>query len=128
MSGRLEPDATAAIVEGMGTIFYGGGGTAVHIEDRALAHLKVVISTKLRRGESFTLSWRHPDEEEGGRSTIWIQPAIPLRFVFGSVEPEVLDPSLLQTFANSANSSSGLRIDLDDSPSEQSAGASRRTV
>ncbi|MFG6280867.1 hypothetical protein [Microbacterium sp. 5K110] len=112
----------------MGLLFYGSSERPIRIPDRVLAHVKVVTATKLRRGESFTLSWRHPDEEEGGRSTIWIQPAIPLRFVFGSVEPEVLDPSLLQTFANSANSSSGLRIDLDDSPSEQSAGASRRTV
>ncbi|MFX6036389.1 hypothetical protein ABTE74_23650, partial [Acinetobacter baumannii] len=49
----------------------------------------------------------------GGRSTIWIQPSIPLRFVFSSVEPEMLDPALLQTYANSATSSSGLTIDVD---------------
>ena len=40
----------------MGKIFYGGAATPIEIEDRALAHLKVVIATKLRRGESFTLS------------------------------------------------------------------------
>ena len=42
----------------MGTIYYGGSATPIHIEDRALAHLKVVISTKLRRGESFSTALR----------------------------------------------------------------------
>ncbi len=97
----------------MGLLFYGSSERPIRIPDRVLAHVKVVIATKLRRGESFTMSWRHPEGEEGGRSTIWIQPSIPLRFVFGSVEPEMLDPALLQTYANSANSSSGLTIDVD---------------
>ena len=44
----------------MGTMQY-GSGSEIQIEDRALAHLKVAIATKLRRNESFTLSWKHPD-------------------------------------------------------------------
>ncbi len=36
-----------------------------------------------------------------------------IAIVFGSVEPEMLDPALLQTYANSANSSSGLTVDLE---------------
>ena len=74
----------------MGTIYYGGSATPIHIDDRALAHLKVVISTKLRRHESFTLSWQHPDDQPGGRSTIWLAPSIPLRFVFDDPEPAEL--------------------------------------
>ncbi|MCM3501467.1 hypothetical protein M3667_06175 [Microbacterium sp. P26] len=97
----------------MGFLYYGSSADPISIPDRVLAHVKVVIATKLRRGESFTMSWRHPSGEETGRSTIWIQPSIPLRFVFGSVEPEMLDPQVLQTFANSANSSSGLTLDLE---------------
>jgi len=90
--------------------------------------VKVVIATKLRRGESFTMSWRHPEGEEGGRSTIWIQPSIPLRFVFGAVEPEMLDPALLQSYANSANSSSGLTIDLDAAVPADAGESARRTA
>ncbi|MFF7681961.1 hypothetical protein ACFZA2_04295 [Microbacterium sp. NPDC007973] len=97
----------------MGSLFYGSSERPIEIPDRVLAHVKVVIATKLRRGESFTMSWRHPSGEAAGRSTIWIQPSIPLRFVFGAVEPEMLDPALLQTYANSANSSSGLTVDLE---------------
>ncbi|KTS07205.1 DUF7882 family protein [Microbacterium testaceum] len=96
----------------MGSLFYGSSADPIQMPDRVLAHVKVVIATKLRRGESFTLSWRHPEGETVGRSTIWLQPSIPLRFVFGDSEPEMLDPSLLQLYANSANSSGGLTVDI----------------
>lgn len=97
----------------MGSLFYGSSPTAIELPDRILAHVKVVIATKLRRGESFTMSWRHPSGEPVGRSTLWIQPSIPLRFVFGAVEPEMLDPELLQAYATSANSSSGLTVEIE---------------
>ena len=75
---------------------------------------KVVIATKLRRSESFTLSWRHSDATAGGRTTLWMQPSIPLRFVFESPEPETLDPELLRDLAAKANSSAGLSLSWDD--------------
>ena len=94
----------------MGTIYYGGEATAIEIEDRALAHLKVVISTKLRRGESFTLSWRHPDDQPRGRSTLWLHPSIPLRFVFDDPEPTELSRTWLEELASSAHSSGGIQL------------------
>jgi hypothetical protein len=94
----------------MGTIYYGGSATPIHIEDRALAHLKVVIATKLRRGESFTVSWRHPDDQPRGRSTIWLAPSIPLRFVFDDPEPAELSREWIEDLANSANSSGGISL------------------
>ena len=50
----------------MGTMYYGGSAMPIQIEDRALAHLKVVVATKLRRNESFTLSWPHADRRTSG--------------------------------------------------------------
>jgi len=94
----------------VGTIYYGGSATPIHIEDRALAHVKVVIATKLRRGESFTLSWRHPEEETRGRSTIWLHPSIPLRFVFDEPEPPELSRAWLEELARTANSSGGIML------------------
>lgn len=94
----------------MGTIYYGGSATPIHIEDRALAHLKVVISTKLRRDESFTVSWQHPDDQPRGRSTIWLHPSIPLRFVFDDPEPAKLSREWIEDLANSANSSGGITL------------------
>ncbi|WP_461476389.1 DUF7882 family protein [Microbacterium sp. HJ5] len=97
----------------MGTMFYGGSETPVHIDDVALAHLKIVIATKLRRSESFTVSWRHQDDEPGGRSTIWLHPSIPLRFVFEHPEPTALDRAWIAELANSANSSGGITLVAD---------------
>jgi hypothetical protein len=94
----------------VGTIYYGGSATPIHIEDRALAHLKVVIATKLRRNESFTVSWRHPDDQPRGRSTLWLHPSIPLRFVFDDPEPTELSRSWIEELANSANSSGGIML------------------
>lgn len=94
----------------MGTIYYGGAETPIHIEDRALAHLKVVIATKLRRNESFTVSWQHPEDEPGGRSTIWLHPSIPLRFVFDDPEPPTLSREWIEELANSANSTGGISL------------------
>lgn len=94
----------------MGMIYYGGATEPISVEDRALAHLKVVIATKLRRNESFTLSWKHPDGERPGRSTIWLHPSIPLRFVFDEPETPALSAEWITTMANSANSSGGITL------------------
>ncbi|SIR69759.1 hypothetical protein [Microbacterium sp. RURRCA19A] len=96
----------------MGHLYYGTTPEPVRIPDRLLSHLKVVVATKLRRGESFTVSWTHVDGTPG-RSTLWLQPAIPLRFVFDSAEPEQLDARALKDMADMANSSAGLVIALD---------------
>lgn len=94
----------------MGTLHYGASPDLIHIEDRALAHLKVVIATKLRRQESFTLSWRHPDGEDGGRSTIWLQPSIPLRFTFEDPETPQLNVKWIEELMHSVNSTGGISL------------------
>ena len=93
----------------MGTIHY-DGGDVIHIEDRALAHLKVVIATKLRRQESFTLSWKHPEGEPGGRSTIWLHPSIPLRFEFDEPEAPQLNAKWIEDLMHSVNSTGGITL------------------
>jgi len=97
----------------VGTIYYGGSATPIQIDDRALAHLKVVIATKLRRDESFTVSWVHPEDQARGRSTLWIHPSIPLRFVFDNPEPEELSREWIDELASSANSSGGITLVAD---------------
>lgn len=93
----------------MGQLHYGNSDTRIEIPDRLLAHLKVVIATKLRRNESFMMSWTADD----GRSSIWLQPSIPLRFVFETADMEVLNPVAVRDMANAATSSAGLIVALD---------------
>ncbi|MDL5351677.1 hypothetical protein [Microbacterium sp. zg-YB36] len=84
----------------MGTLYYSSASTPVQIEDTLLAHLKVVMATKLRRGESFTLAWQHDENSPAGRTTLWLEPSIPLRFVFDDADPAVLDPRRMQSMAD----------------------------
>lgn len=94
----------------MGSIQYGGSDDPIHIEDRALAHLKVVIATKLRRQESFTLSWQHAEGDPVGRSTIWVHPSIPLRFVFDDPEATPLNASWIEKLMHTVNSTGGISL------------------
>jgi hypothetical protein len=100
----------AAYADRVGTLYYGDSGTPIGIEDRALAHLKIAITTKLRRGESFTLSWKHPDEQPRGRSTLWLHPSIPLRFVFDEPVAPELSRSWIEDLMRSANSTGGIQL------------------
>ena len=103
----------------MGTMQY-GSGSEIQIEARALAHLKVAIATKLRRNESFTLSWKHPEGDVPGRSTIWLHPSIPLRFTFAEPEPPELNVKWIQALMVEASSSGGISIvdEVVDGPAD----------
>ena len=92
----------------MGLIFYGNSPDPIEVDDRTLAHLKVVIALKLRRNESFTLSWPHPDAT--GRSTLWLHPSIPLRFTFDEPVAPELSQQWLSELSNSANTSGGILL------------------
>ena len=94
----------------MGSLYYGDAKTPIQIDDRALAHLKVVIATTLRRNESFTLSWRHPEGDAPGRSTLWLHPSIPLRFVFQDAETPDLSRRWIEELAHSASSRGGITL------------------
>lgn len=73
----------------MGYLAY-AGLDEYEFEDRTLAHLKVAVGLKLRRQESFFLSWSKPAEEGSGRCSLWISPSTPLVFRFaGSRAPEL---------------------------------------
>lgn len=93
----------------MGKMLY-GGGHEIEIEDRALAHVKVVIATKLRRQESFTLSWKNSPDEPGGRSTIWLHPSVPLRFIFDAVQAPELNPQWISDLMHTANATGDLTL------------------
>ncbi|GAA3646200.1 hypothetical protein [Microbacterium marinilacus] len=84
----------------MGSFYYDGKETPITVDDRALSHLKAVMLTKLRRNESFAVSWA--DEKGHGRNTIWVNPAVPLRFIFDEPERPELDPSWLTKLAEEA--------------------------
>lgn len=107
----------------MGKFIYGTPSITVDFDDRVLAHLKVVILSKVRRGESFTFSWEYTASSGNGHSSIWVHPTIPLQFDFlGSREPQ-LNRAWVEQLAQLANSPGGLRVIPEPPETESSAPA-----
>lgn len=94
----------------MGKFLYGRQGMAVDIDDRSLAHLQVVITSKLRRGECFLFSWTDALDAGSGRSSVWLGPSIPLYFRYVHGGASGVNREWLAELMASANGSSGLRF------------------
>lgn len=107
----------------MGSLTY--DRVTVDFDDRILAHLQIVIVQKLRRGESFLLSWRNAAEVGDGRSSAWLHPAIPLYFKFSGGQPPSINPLWLAQLTRSANSSQGLVATGEDRSMVEPAHSSR---
>ncbi|MCW2164848.1 hypothetical protein B0I12_001983 [Microbacterium hydrothermale] len=96
----------------MGMLFYSADTQPLQIDDRLLQYLQVVLSTKLRRGESFTITWT--DKAEGhARTTLWVQPSISMRFQYSSAESARLSGGYLRQLADQASMSSGLLLNAE---------------
>ncbi|AWB85726.1 hypothetical protein [Mycetocola zhujimingii] len=93
----------------LGSLVYGFGET-YEFEDRLLAHLKVVIGSKLRRREGFYLSWPLDPDQELGRTSLWLSPAIPLQFHFSADESPTLNKHWLESMMSSSYGPLGLTI------------------
>jgi hypothetical protein len=92
----------------MGYLMYGAGGTRIPLEDRALAHLQIVMTTKLGRGESFAFSWVEPTDTARERHTIWLHPGVLLRFRFAGNRLPRINETWLTQLAELANSDGAL--------------------
>ena len=93
----------------MGRFIY-EGSTKVEVEDRALRHLQLVMTAKLRRGEPFPYSWKEDASIGGGRITVWLHAGSSLVFKYvGSRQPEV-NRAWVDSLAYTANSPGGLYL------------------
>jgi hypothetical protein len=92
----------------MGRLRYDSHSDPIEIEDRELAHLKVVMGTKLRRQESFMMTWHPADGSPHGTCTAWIHPAIPLQFLFDSPKTPRVDTRHVATLMESVNATGDL--------------------
>jgi hypothetical protein len=93
----------------LGKFIYGPTMT-VEFDDRALAHLQIVIGAKLRRGESCYFSWRDDAQVGGGRTTLWLHPAMQLVYrYFGGGHPSI-NNAWVEQLMLTANAPSGLLL------------------
>jgi hypothetical protein len=94
----------------MGTLHYGDSTSATEFDDRLLAHLQIVIVTKLRRSESLVFSWDVGRESGSGYISIWISPTVPIRFTYVGGRRGPINRAWVEALLHAANSVAGLRI------------------
>jgi len=93
----------------MGKFIY-DSSLRVEFEDRLLAHLQAVIVAKVRRGESFTFTWKDDISTGGGRTAVYIQPRVSLVFMFQGGRMPPLNPAWLHALSYNANTVRGLYV------------------
>lgn len=93
----------------MGKLIY-GVNYEVEFEDRALQHLQIVISSKLRRGESFSFGWPKSVEIGSGRTAVWMHPSIPLIYEYNGNRSPTINQAWLEKLMQTANSAGGLQL------------------
>lgn len=93
----------------MGSFRY-NNAVRTDIEDRALAHMQIVVGNKLKRGEPFFFTWRDDTSLGDGRHAVWIHPAAALDFkYYGSRSPKI-NHAWLEALSHTANSPAGLHM------------------
>ncbi|MBF4461957.1 hypothetical protein ITJ46_08620 [Rathayibacter sp. VKM Ac-2878] len=93
----------------MGKLIY-GPGTVYEMDDRTLAHVKLALTAKLRRQESFLLSWPIPAAQGAGRTSLWIAPMIPLQFQFSGSRPPGINRQWIVSMLDGSHSDRGMII------------------
>ncbi|WAA65198.1 hypothetical protein [Microbacterium oxydans] len=95
----------------MGTLEYNSARPPIDVDDITLAHLKIVIGTKLRRHESFMMTWLSDERNPAGRLTIWMHPSIPLVFAFENAKMPVIDTKRIEHMMENLNARGELVLD-----------------
>lgn len=105
----------------MGILQY--DGEEYDFDDRALLHLQVVITAKLRRRENFFLSWIQPVERGSGRHAIWIDNGIPLHFFYNGSRLAAINREWIEVMLTASSKAGGLILGDEPTPSHKSAQA-----
>ena len=109
----------------MGTLLYGNSGMEIAFDDRALAHLQIVITAKLRRREGFVFSWTSAPGAGSGRSAIWLDPSSTLFFRYFGSRPPAINREWIEVLAASSNNPGGLVFTAE--PESSSEGTPSRS-
>ncbi|MET0734920.1 MAG: ATP-dependent DNA ligase [Microbacterium sp.] len=92
----------------MGRFIYDTASNAVDIDDRTLAHLRLVMMNKLRRSEPFMFEVEVG--EGNGRRSFWIHPSVPLQFHFFGSRPPRINRAWIEELMQAASGPNGLSI------------------
>ncbi|WP_228452384.1 ATP-dependent DNA ligase [Rathayibacter toxicus] len=106
----------------MGALLYGTPASAHEIDDRALAHLQIVMINKFRRNEAFAFQLEASSSHGAGRQTLWLHPSIPLQFSFHGSRVPAINTAWVHALMEEANSGRGLRIIAEPAQQKEPAG------
>jgi len=90
----------------MGRLTYTGIENNFEIEERTLAHLRLVIMNKLRRDESFMMHLPHGD----GIRSVWVDASMPIMLTFHGSKNPTINPAWIEALMASASSPHGLQL------------------
>ena len=92
----------------MGKFIYSTMNASFEIDDRALAHLRIVVMNKLRRSESFMFDLVMSDGS--GHRSFWVNPAVPIQFHFYGSRPPRINRAWVEELMAAASGPQGLCI------------------
>jgi hypothetical protein len=104
----------------MGALIY-GTTTTIPVDDRALAHLQLVVYAKLRAHESFAFTWKDEPAVGDGHGSLWISPGVPIVFKYAGSRDPSINREWLRVLRELANQPTGLRL----VPEPEAKGADR---
>jgi hypothetical protein len=86
------------------------GNERFEMDDRTLAHVQLVIVAKLRKQESFLLSWTVDPGHGSGRVSAWIDCGLPIAFRFDGSRPIRINRVWLDAMMDRSFSLQGLEV------------------
>ncbi|MGG7463288.1 hypothetical protein [Plantibacter sp. YIM 135347] len=108
----------------MGILHY--GTERAELDDRALAHVQLLIVSKLRKQEAFLLSWTVEPQHGSGRISVWVDAGVPIGFRFDGSRAPAINRAWLEHMVEQSFTVTGTEV-TSEAEFEAYAAASRAT-
>lgn len=92
----------------MGSFIYDNTANAFEIDDRTLAHLRIVVMNKLRRAEPFMFELAMNDGS--GHRSFWIHQGVPLQFRIFTATHVRINRMWVEALMEAASGPNGLTL------------------
>lgn len=92
----------------MGTLIY-SGTQEYEFDDRTLEYLRIVITSRLRKDESFLLTWT-TSAPRPVTISLWITSSVPIAFHFAGEQQRTLSQEWFRYLMKSSYSTRGLML------------------
>jgi hypothetical protein len=92
----------------VGTFVYDKPANAFEVDDRTLAHLRIVVMNKLRRSEPFMLELTMRDGS--GHRSFWIHQGVPMQFRIFTAAHVRINRLWIETLMDAASGPNGLFV------------------